>query len=268
MKVTSTKNSGTQGSETARAELKRGENAQKTGGGSAGAGRVGRDFASVLRDVAHPGGEAEGHGSGSAEQGSETAFTSPLPETDTRRRREAGGEERHDFVLDPRGGVVVNAAPLIEVVEARAILHSTDLEKIVAAIHTQMVGGGRREITLELSRSVLAGLRVKLSADTGGRISAEFIAGDDKIRALLDGRSQELADMLRSRGVNLSSLKTTADAGSFNHGGAGSGGSYPPDTEISEALAPAQSSDTQAEETQAQDVELTGHVTPTTKYRA
>lgn len=95
---------------------------------------------------------------------------------------------------------------------SRAILNIVDLERIVSAARSQMTPDGRREITLELTRSVLDGLRIKLTQNGDGRIEAELIASTERAKLQLDERTADLAALMRSRGVNLSGLKTSLDA--------------------------------------------------------
>jgi hypothetical protein len=261
MKVNSTKHGGPPESKAAKAELDRTDQARRGTDVGAGGGRIGRDFASVLGELSRSGGGVEATESGVDERVEEEAHRA---EKEAGTSGEVGGEELNDLVLDSRGGSV-EAASRPEVLEARTILRSADLEKIVAAIHTQIIGGGRREVTLELSRSVLSGLRVRLIADGSGRVAAEFIAADGRVRALLEGRSQELAEILRSRGINLSSLKTTADGGGSGQGDEGRGG--PSQTQEVEGAehAPRSGPDMQPAQPSADDK---GQVSPTTGYRA
>jgi hypothetical protein len=112
-------------------------------------------------------------------------------------------------------------------VGARAVLHIADLEKLVSVVRTQIHADGRREVTLVLHRSVLDGLRVKLSADGAGRINAEFIASTEKVRAQVDARSAELADLLRSRGIALAGLRTSVGAGADQDASGGGRGRDP-----------------------------------------
>jgi flagellar hook-length control protein FliK len=74
-------------------------------------------------------------------------------------------------------------------------------------------------VTIELRRSVLEGLKVKLSTDGGGRVTAEFIAASERVRSQLDARAGELAELLRGRGVNLASLRTGVETGAGAAGG-------------------------------------------------
>jgi len=262
MKVNSTKQGGPPETKAAKAEQDRTEQARRATDVGAGGGRIGRDFASVLGEVSRSGSGTEATESRVDEGVDEAA---PRTEKQAGAREEIGGEERSDLVLDARGGSV-EAAARPEVLEARTILRSADLEKIVAAIHTQIIGGGRREVTLQLSRSVLSGLRVRLIADASGRVAAEFIAADDRVRSLVEGRSQELAEILRSRGINLSSLRTTADGGAAGQGGEGrSGSSQTKEVEGTEH-APKSGPDVQPAQTSAEEDE--GQAGPTTSYRA
>jgi flagellar hook-length control protein FliK len=100
----------------------------------------------------------------------------------------------------------------------RPIVHSLDLDSIVTAYQVQIVGNGQKEVTLQLSHSMLDGLRVKLTSDGAGRITADFIAATEGIKSLLDVRSSELIEQLRSRGINLSEFRSSvaADANSRN----------------------------------------------------
>ena len=101
---------------------------------------------------------------------------------------------------------------------SRPLVHQIDLNSIVTACQVQLAGNGHQEVTLELSRSMLEGLRVKLTSDGKGRISADFLAATEGIKSLLDGRSQELIEQLRSRGINLADFRTSvaADTNSRN----------------------------------------------------
>jgi hypothetical protein len=102
--------------------------------------------------------------------------------------------------------------------DTRPILHSIDLDSIVTACRVQLTANGQPEVTLELSRSMLEGLRVKVSADAAGRITADFLAANEGIKSLLDSRSSELIEQLRSRGINLAEFKSSvaADTNSRN----------------------------------------------------
>ena len=96
--------------------------------------------------------------------------------------------------------------------DTRAILHSADLDSIVTACRVQLTANGQPVVTLELSRSMLEGLQVKLSADAAGRITADFLAANEGIKSLLDSRSAELIDQLRSRGISLAEFKSSVAA--------------------------------------------------------
>lgn len=91
---------------------------------------------------------------------------------------------------------------------ARQILHIADLERIVSGIRTNTFENSR-QIEITLKNSVFDGLKIKITADDNQRITAEFIAGSEKVKAQLDARSGELADVLRQRGVKLNLLQTS-----------------------------------------------------------
>lgn len=179
----------------------------------------GRDFASILEEVSRPrtstrrDQESERH---DATRDTAT-HSSAARENEARRRDDAHDKDNSGGKgFDGRGQQVHEATQARpEATNARAILHVMDLERIVASVRTQITAGGRREVTLEMQRSVLEGLRVKLSADPSGRVTAEFIAASEQVRAQVEARSAELTDLLRSRGVNLASLKTSLGSETF-----------------------------------------------------
>lgn len=95
-----------------------------------------------------------------------------------------------------------------EVFAARSILHIADLERLISTIRAQSLLGGRREIILQMRRSVLEGLQVKIITDQAARVQIEFLAANEKVRAEIEKHSPELAKILRGRGINLETLKT------------------------------------------------------------
>lgn len=103
---------------------------------------------------------------------------------------------------------------------ARAILHIADMERIVASVRSQAFEGNN-QVVITLKNSVFDGLQIKLTADESRRVTAELIAANEKVKAQIDARSGELADLLRQRGVKLSSLQTSvsADANSDKRNG-------------------------------------------------
>ena len=187
-----------------------------------------RDFASVFDEVASrpERRDEEAHDEGDRRISREA--DRPEHEGSARRHeeREGGGS---DNAGDGRGGGFEQRAALREVssvgeaTSVRAILHVADLERIVSAVRAQLVEGGRHVVTIELRRSVLDGLKVKLSSDGGGRVTAEFIAASERVRSQLDARAGELAELLRGRGVNLASLRTGVETGAGATGGDGHG---------------------------------------------
>ena len=92
---------------------------------------------------------------------------------------------------------------------ARSILHIADLERMISAIRSQSKPGGKREVLLKLNRSVLEGLQVKITTGDAAQVQIEFLAANEKIRSQIENHSDELAEILRGRGVNLQSLTTT-----------------------------------------------------------
>jgi hypothetical protein len=103
------------------------------------------------------------------------------------------------------------AAQETEIPGARAIMTDADLSSIISTIRADMTQAGRREVVIELSHSVLEGLRIRIGSDAFGRLRAEFIATSEQVKVQLDQRANDLADLLRARGINLSALKTTLE---------------------------------------------------------
>ncbi|HEX8284496.1 MAG TPA: flagellar hook-length control protein FliK [Pyrinomonadaceae bacterium] len=234
-----------------------------------------RDFASVLKEVSRP------HLAEGADEGGGPSGTGEAPATENRPERENEREEsrdeaRHDAAPGARTGVA-EADSRVEVTSASAILHRADLEKIVEAVYAQ-TADGRHVLTLELTRSVLDGLRVRLVKDASGRLTAEFLAPGEKLRAVLESRSQELAELLRSRGVNLDSVKVSVGAessdprrGSDSSGGGdeGGGSAYQQTASRKAGISATDSaSGSMPEETADADGDLGGDAAPTTRYRA
>ena len=189
-----------------------------------GGGASERDFASVFDEVvsrAEPRDEEASDGDRRVSRETERAEQ----EASARRREERDGGS-NETGGEGRGGGFEHRAALRETAAsgeataARSILHVADLERIVSAVRSQIADGGRHVVTIELRRSVLEGLKVKLSADGGGRVTAEFIAASERVRSQLDARAGELAELLRGRGVNLAALRTGVETGA---GGEGSG---------------------------------------------
>ena len=177
-----------------------------------------RDFASVFDEVAarpEPREEESAEGDRRVSRDAER----PEREGSTQRREEREGGGSNDTGGEGRGGGFEHRAALRETsvasdaTAARSILHVADLERIVSAVRSQVADGGRHVVTIELRRSVLEGLKVKLSSDGAGRVTAEFIAASERVRSQLDARASELAELLRGRGVNLAALRTGVEAG-------------------------------------------------------
>ena len=113
------------------------------------------------------------------------------------------------------GGSVGQREILSENFAARSILHIADLERMISVVRKQISLGGKREITLELKRSLLEGLKVKITTGDAAQTEIEFLAANDKIRSQIENRSEELAEILRGRGINLQSLTATLDFGDY-----------------------------------------------------
>lgn len=103
----------------------------------------------------------------------------------------------------------VNQLNLSESFAARSILHIADLERLISTVRTQIGLGGRREIVLQLKRSVLEGLSVRIMTGAGAGVQIEFLAANEKVRSQVESHAEELAGILRGRGINLETLKTS-----------------------------------------------------------
>jgi len=99
---------------------------------------------------------------------------------------------------------------------ARSILHIADLERLVSTIRSQIALGGRREIVLQLKRSVLEGLRVKITTDAAAQVGIEFFAATENVRSQIEKHAEELSGILRGRGINLQSLTTSLGSNEEN----------------------------------------------------
>lgn len=191
----------------------------------------GRDFASVLEDVSRPDERREERDEGDRERNdtkhSERAEREAVERRDE--RREEGSERGAGGGFERAYSGVREITASTDSLSARAILHIADLERIVSAVRTQLSAGGRHVVTIELQRSVLEGLQVKLSAGADRSVTAEFIAASERVRAQLDARATELAEILRSRGINLAALSTStagADTSGQNHSARDGASSY------------------------------------------
>lgn len=185
-----------------------------------------RDFATVLNDVVRAGDKPPGdrrennqpsrsNTSATDDAGREKEVDRPPvrePERLTRNKEpQAQMETREDDGL--AGALVVNQPQPLkadnDVASAQAILPVADMERILAAVRTQVLPGGNREVTLDLQRSVLDGLRIRLTADPRGRIGVEFLAPSAAVKGQVDARAGELADMFRANGVKLDTLHSS-----------------------------------------------------------
>jgi flagellar hook-length control protein FliK len=101
-------------------------------------------------------------------------------------------------------------------IPARAILHIADVERIVSSVRTQLGENGLPQITIDLKRSILEGLQIKLSTDQNGKIIAEFIASSEKVKSMIDAKNKELTEILENRGIQISNIKTSISDSSTN----------------------------------------------------
>ncbi len=91
---------------------------------------------------------------------------------------------------------------------SRAILHIADLERIISSIRSQTFADSK-QVLIELKHSVLQGLELKLTIGKDKGIIAEFIAANESIKNQLNAKAEELATILRNRGVKLTGLSVS-----------------------------------------------------------
>lgn len=177
-----------------------------------GSAATGRKFASVLDNVMRA--PSEGDKDRPGDKSHKTAEADQpehiRPEQKNKPLEEAEQEVIQALALDTSPARAPH--PVLEITSPREILHIADLEKVTLTVRAQVVTGAQPQVILELPHSVLDSLRVKLSASGPGRITAEFLVRDETVKAQIDAHSTGLADMLRSRGINLETIKTSVSA--------------------------------------------------------
>lgn len=182
------------------------------------------DFASVLEnlstkkqsadqtDVARPREkevDSKRHQSDKADQKS---LAQDKPDNESGNREEAAGAAAAHSI----SGDIAAPDTELSIPPARAIMHIADLERIVSSFRAQTLDGNS-QVVITLKNSVCSGLQIKLTTDDKQRVTAEFIAANEKVKAQIDARSGELADLLRQRGLKLTSLQSSV--GSETSGG-------------------------------------------------
>ena len=115
---------------------------------------------------------------------------------------EGGGEENENAAMLASLGIFSNGKSSGEtsVPAARSILHVADLERIVSTLRT-IETRNSQQVLISLKNSVLEGLQIKLTIDENGKLKAEFIALNEKIREQLKARKNELSEIFKNRGV-------------------------------------------------------------------
>ena len=121
------------------------------------------------------------------------------------------GEQQNPNAFAQAGQfLTLNGRAEFDAPNARSILHVADLERIVAAVRAQ-IENGKAEIAVKLRNSVLDGLQIKITSENG-KLTAEFIASSAEVKKQIDARAGELAEIMRSRGLNLVRLSTALGA--------------------------------------------------------
>ena len=95
----------------------------------------------------------------------------------------------------------------------------TNLTNIFQELTAQPVLKDQHEVTILLPESIFKGLTVKIVIDKTGSVSAEFVSVEPSVRRQLDLQMSDLTDLMRSRGLSIHSLKTSAGSDSPGHSG-------------------------------------------------
>ena len=95
----------------------------------------------------------------------------------------------------------------------------TNLTSIFQGLTAQPVLKDQHEVTILLPESIFKGLTVKIVIDKTGSVSAEFVSVEPGVRRQLDLQMCDLTDLMRSRGLSIKSLKTSAGSDSPGHSG-------------------------------------------------
>lgn len=138
------------------------------------------------------------------------------PEDSTENATGDGKTEKYESTGGQTGGQSnfgmggnVGHLNLSENFAARSILHIADLERMISIVRAQTDSGGRWEVVLRLKRSVLDGLSVRIKTGEKGGVEIEFLAANEKTRSQIQAHAEELAGILRGRGINLETLKSS-----------------------------------------------------------
>lgn len=89
---------------------------------------------------------------------------------------------------------------------ARSILHVADLERIVSTLRT-IESNNSKQVLIALKNSILEGLQIKLTVDENGKLKAEFLALNERIKEQLKARKNELSEIFKNRGVKFQQLE-------------------------------------------------------------
>ncbi|MFN0124519.1 MAG: hypothetical protein ACKV2V_28800 [Blastocatellia bacterium] len=202
-----------------------GPNAGQDAGRDAGKLDGAREFARALDRAGAPREDAAEEERREAREQREA----PGSRTAERSRDDRGNDHEDDQQQDNGPGLSTLILPAGEngKTDALAILPPAGLQRMLVTIRTQLTPGGMREVLMDLHESVLQGLRVRLTATPTGRLTADFMTSDARVKTLLDTRAAELGDLLRAQGVNLAAVRTSLEP---QANGQGQDGSRHPDT--------------------------------------
>lgn len=102
--------------------------------------------------------------------------------------------------------LIQNKISEINLPGARSILHIADMERIISSIRSETMANGK-QITIELKNSIFQGLELKLTIGKNKNVVAEFFAATESVKNLLSAKAEELATLLRDRGIKLTKLE-------------------------------------------------------------
>ena len=122
---------------------------------------------------------------------------------------ESGGEdEQENPAMLASLGLFANgkAAGETSIPAARSILHVADLERIVSTLRT-IESNNSKQVVISLKNSILEGLQIKLTVDKNGKLKAEFLALNERIKEQLKARQNELSEIFKNRGVKFQQME-------------------------------------------------------------
>lgn len=118
------------------------------------------------------------------------------------------GEENENPSMLAASGIFSNGKVSNEhsIPAARSILHVADLERIVSTLRT-IEAKNSQQVLISLKNSILEGLQIKLTVDENGKLKAEFLALNERLKEHLKARRNELSEIFKNRGIKFQQLE-------------------------------------------------------------